>query len=142
MAQFRGNLDDRRENVGSEHNFSLKPDLAFPLKLFLPTNFTRSNIARLQAYTRNTKWGTQSAVICSNASFNNSPYQHPHPHQGRLYKHSMMSALLLDHPPISLEHSLRIRALSYITSLHYHHHRDHQEQTVIARLSLQLPLAE
>ena len=48
VSQFRGNLDDRRENVGSEHNFSLKPDLAFPLKLFLPTNFTRSNIARLQ----------------------------------------------------------------------------------------------
>ena len=53
VAQFRGNLDDRRENVGSEHNFSLKPeaDLAFALKLFLPTNFTRLDSG---IYTRNT----------------------------------------------------------------------------------------
>ena len=50
VAQFRGNLDDRRENVGSEHNFSLNPeaDLAFALKLFLPTNFSRLDSAYIQ----------------------------------------------------------------------------------------------
>ena len=50
VSQLRGNLDDRRENVGSVHKLKLKPeaDLA-TLKLLPPRSCQkRSNIARLR----------------------------------------------------------------------------------------------
>ena len=132
VSQFRGNLDDRRENVGSEHNFSLKPDLAFPLKLFLPTNFTRSNIARLQRI-QEIQNGAHRAQLSAVMLLSIIPHISILILIKRETIQTLNDVCATARPSSYLPRAFTedTGALLYYIITPYHHHHQHQPQTVV-----------
>ena len=153
MSQLRGNLDDRRENVGSSvyTHFSIapqKPIWPLPSKLFPPETFRRiDQISPPDHLWFCTKGGEDSfSILCINPLccwkksiigkkhvpspkyWSKIPilvpeffYPQWHPHNIRCHHCHHDQGLCTNTQwclfhPISLEHSLRIRALSSITS--------------------------